>query len=249
MTITIGTSTFSNLTAQPFGYEETEVSLGRTARKWELSGLLLPSEWLDLLGVYDEWRDLRIEDEDSKTSGVVGTTIDFSGTGPGGQSWTNVACWFLSAPSAEQSGAYLSAKVVIVDASQALEVLLKTEEETEEDQGLPDLGTFTVGSTVLTLLKPPETYGQPPQLELTPGGVHYITGPKVAVEVRSIEGTTDASGWNGVLSWYESEVGSTPSSGNWFPISAPTASAEKKVIDGVSTVVYTVSIELARVVG
>ena len=129
MAITIGGTSFPTLTAQPFGYEETNTRAGQTARKWLITGLLKPSEWLDLLDEYDGWRDTRIDDEPTETSNVVGTTVAFSGDGPGGQSWTSIACWFITAPQAGQSGSYLSASVELVDANEALEVLLKTKED------------------------------------------------------------------------------------------------------------------------
>lgn len=248
MSVTIGSATFSTLTAQPFGYEETDTRFGLTAQKWLLQGLLSPAEWLDLLDEYNDWRDARITDAPTEESGVVGTTIVFSGDGPGGQSWTNVACWFISAPQAEQVGHYLSASVELVDAAQALEVILKQKELQEEtSDDLPDLGTVVVGTTTLKLVKPMESYGQGPALELTAAGRHYVTGPLVVYRIRDIEGTTNAAGWAGVLSWYESQIIAIPSVGTWFPISIPTASAENKIVDGVKTVEYTVSIQLGQV--
>lgn len=249
MSVTIGAFEFPTLTAQPFGYEEGDTRLGLTARKWSIQGLLTPLEWLDLLTEYDTWRDLRIQDEPTEVSGVVGTTISLTGTGPGGQVWTAIPCWFVTAPQAEQSGAYLAVSVELVDAAQALEVLLRQKEKEEDAtaEDLPDLGTVTLGAAVLKLLKPMETYAQGPQLELTASGVHYISGPLVVQSIRDIEGTTDPAGWAAVLAWYESQIVTTPAASAWFPISAPSASAESKIIDGVKTVQYTVSIQLGKV--
>ena len=53
MAITIGSASFPTLTAQHFGYEETDTKAGQTARKWLLTGILKPSEWLALLSSYD----------------------------------------------------------------------------------------------------------------------------------------------------------------------------------------------------
>jgi hypothetical protein len=246
--ITIGTAAFPTLSAQPFGYEETNTRAGLTARKWLVTGPLKPSEWLTLLSAYNTWRDTRINDEPTETSGVVGTTINLSGKGPGNQTWTNVACWFISAPQAEQNGRYLNASVELVDANQALAVILKQGEEEASGDDLPDLGTITVGTTVLTLLKPPDTYAQGPQLELTASGVHYVTGPLVAAKIQDIEGTTNSTGWNNIRSWYESQVVSVPAPNAWFPISPPTATAENAIVSGVKTIRYTVSIQLGRVI-
>jgi len=247
MAITIGTADFPTLTAQPFGYEETDTRAGQTARKWLITGLLRPSEWLALLGVYDTWRDTRIDDEPTGTSGVVGTTIAFTGDGPGGQSWTSVACWFITAPAAEQSGAYLSASVELVDANQALAVLLKAEEQAAADEDLPDLGTITIGTTTLTLLKPVDAYATSPTMELTAAGSHYIQGALVPYNIKDVEGTTNLSGWNAIRAWYEAQIAAVPLAGSYFPITAPTATAENKVISGVKTVQYTVSIQLGLV--
>lgn len=247
MAITIGTADFPTLTAQPFGYEETNTRAGQTARKWLITGLLRPSEWLALLGVYDTWRDTRIDDEPTEISGVVGTTIAFTGDGPGGQSWTSVACWFITAPAAEQSGAYLSANVELVDANQALAVLLKAEEQAAADEDLPDLGTITIGTTTLTLLKPVDAYATSPTMELTAAGSHYIQGALVPYNIKDVEGTTNLSGWNAIRAWYETQIAAVPLAGSYFPITAPSATAENKIISGVKTVQYTVSIQLGLV--
>lgn len=247
MAITIGSADFPTLTAQPFGYDESDTRAGLTARKWTVTGLLKPSEWLDLLDVYDDWRDLRIEDEATEVSAVVGTTVSLSGTGPGGQTWTNIACWFTSAPEASQSGAYLAATVELVDANQALEVILKEAEKAEEEEGLPDLGTITLGTTTLTLLKPVDGYAVSPTMDLTATGTHFIQGALVPYKIKDVEGTTNLTGWNDIRSWYETQISSVPSAGSYFPITAPSATAENKVISGVTTVVYTVSIQLGYV--
>lgn len=247
MAITIGTADFPTLTAQPFGYEETDTRAGQTARKWLITGLLKPSEWLALLDVYDDWRDIRIDDEPTEISNVVGTTIAFSGDGPGGQSWTSISCWFITAPAAEQSGAYLSVSVELVDANQALAVLLKAEEQAAADEDLPDLGTITLGTTTLTLLKPVDAYATSPTMELTAGGSHYIQGALVPYNVKDVEGTTNLSGWNAIRAWYETQIAAVPLAGSYFPITAPSATAENKIISGVKTVQYTVSIQLGLV--
>jgi hypothetical protein len=247
MAITIGSTDFPTLTAQPFGYEETNTRAGQTARKWLITGLLKPSEWLDLLDEYDGWRDTRIDDEPTETSNVVGTTVAFSGDGPGNQSWTSVACWFITAPQAEQSGAYLAASVELIDANEALEVLLKTKEDEAAGEDLPDLGTITIGTTTLTLLKPVDAYATSPTMELTATGTHYIQGALVPYNIKDVEGTTNLAGWDDIRDWYETQIEAVPLTGSYFPITAPTASAANKVVAGVAIVEYTVSIQLGLV--
>lgn len=252
MTVTIDSLTLDTLTAQPFGYDEQNTIRGQTSRKFSIQGLVSPSEWIDLLSIYDTWRTTRITEEDPAVSAVVGTTIAFSGNGAGEQTWTNIPCWFNSAPSAEQAGIKLKVSCELVDAEQALEVILLQVEETGGTGGgsselVPDYGSIVISATTLTLTKPVDSYATGPTLELTGSGSHYISGPLVVQRIKDVEGTTTLSGWNDILSWYESQIVATPGSGAYFPISIPTATAERKLISGVPTDVYTVSIQLGQV--
>jgi PII-like signaling protein len=242
--VTIGSASFPNLTAQPFGYDETDTKAGLTAKKWRITGTLTSGEWSSLLGAYDGWRDARIQDEPSEISEDVGTTIALSGTGISGGG----ACWFTTAPTAEQSGDVFSATVELVDASEALAVLLKARQNDEAvAETLPNLGTFTIGGAVLKLLKPAEGYAETPTLQLTATGTHYIQGARVPYSIRDIEGTTDSAGWANVLGWYAAQVATVPAAGSYFPITAPSASAANKIVDGVTVIEYTVSIQLGVV--
>jgi len=244
MTITIGSYTYSGktLTAQPFGYEETNTRQGLTARKWLITGLLTPTEWGNLLSTYNTWRDARIGDPDSVVSNSVGTTINLTAKS-NGITWTAVPCWFISAPTSEQVGYYIQASVELVDAAQALQVAQKAG---VLDKGRYYFGTWTIGSTTLQLLRPPETYQDTPNLSLTAGGETYITGPQTATRLRQIEGDTNASGWTAIQSWYESEIQTTPTAGEWFPVGAPSANAEAVIVNGIRSDIYTVSITLAQ---
>jgi len=242
--VTIGTFKVDrNLTAQPFSYDETNTRQGLTARKWRLSGLLSQSQWRELVSVYEAWRDARIEDPDSIVAQDVGTTIKLTAT-TNGQTWTGVPCWFTAAPQADQVGPYLQASCELIDAQQALAVALRSQELGNEDR--PALGTFTIGGVVLTLLAPPETYQDVPQLGLTTTGRSVITGPLAATKVWNVQGTTNATGWAGIRTWFEAAVGARPSTGDLFPINAPTASAANKIVDGLKTIEYTVSLSVAE---
>jgi len=241
MTFSIGAFTCSLLSAQPLGYEGN-ARQGLTARTWRISGLLSTVQWQSLLSVYDNWRSARIQDADTLTSNSVGTTVSFSGSA-NGITWSGVGCWFSEPPSGEQVGQYIQASVTLVDAAQALAVL---RQEQVLSAAKFTFGTYTLGSTTLQLLKPPETYQDTPTLALTASGASYITGPLSATRVRNIEGTTNAAGWSAIQSWYESAISAAPSSGDWFPISAPSASAEAQIIGGVRTDLYTVTIALGQ---
>ena len=127
MTLTIGAFSTNALTAQPFGYEG-DARQGLTARKWSVSGLVTKAQWAALITVYETWRDLRITDSDTLLSGTVGSTVSFTGTGFG-QSWSAISCWFTSPPSATPAGVYLDASCELVDATQALQALLREAEK------------------------------------------------------------------------------------------------------------------------
>lgn len=254
MTVTIGALTFGNLTAQPFGYEETDTKAGLTARQWAIQGLLTASDYLDLLDEYNNWRDSRIQDEDTSTSLVVGTTVLFSGTGPGSITWTNIPCWFSSAPGAEQSGEYLAVSFTIVDANEALEVIQKQQESeaTTEEDNLPDLGTFNLGGVLVKLTKPVNTYLDGPQLNLSALGFHYVSGPKVAQNARDVEGYFDSddypSGVSTINSWYQTAITSNIAPGGQFPVSVPSFSAQKVIVNGIAITRYTVNVLIAIVI-
>ena len=288
MAVTIGGFSSPTLRAwqtnQTYGFEETDTREGMTAQQWTINGILTPAEWLDLLDEYNTWRGDTVtgrlaDDPTSKilsdspdiaTALAATTTVLFSGDGsviaagdPGNQVWTNIPCWFSTAPSAEQVGAFLNVSLVLIDAEQALQVLAKEEEVSEEDSDLPDYGTYTINGVVLTLTKPIDAYGDGPALELTASGTHYINGPYVVEKIKDIEGTFDAAtlgvaaadgdgvirpvAWNNILSWYESQIIAVPTPGSSFPISIPTATAEKKIVSGTPTTIYTVSIQLGVV--
>lgn len=246
MSVTIDDNEFTSLTAQPYGYAETDTSAGLTAQRVTLTGLLTPEEWVALTEAYDDWRDDRIEDPDSLAADDIGTTIDVSFSA-NGLSWSDVECWFTRAPEAEQVGAYLSVTCEVVDAEQALEVLKRQREKQEQAaEDRPDLGTFTLGEATITLLRPPETYQDNPEISLTTTGRSYIQGPLAATKVYAIEGTCSATDWDDVLDWYEEAVADRPAPGDYFPVTPPSATAANKIVDGVKVVEYTVSISVAE---
>jgi len=243
MTVSIGAFTTAKLLAQPFGYEEATTRDGLTARRWTVSGLLTATEWQSLLSVYNTWRDARIQDADSVAANSVGTTVSLTANA-NGISWSGVGCWFTSAPSGDQAGRYIQASVELVDAAQALQVALRQREKAKSAEDRPALGTFTLGSCTLTLLRPPVTYQDVPQLQLTAAGTSYLTGPLTATKVYALEGETNASGWSALQSWFESTIGTTPAAGAYFPLSAPTATAANDVVNGLKVITYTVTLSV-----
>jgi len=247
MTITIGTFTCSYLTTQPFGYEG-EARSGLTARTFQIGGLLTPTQWQSLLSVYNTWRDTRLTDQDTALSGVVGTTTALT-VSANGVSVTALPCWFAEPPSGEQTGAYISASVTLVDAAQALAVLLREQEKSRQNSEatIPSLGTVTLGSAVVTLTRPMDTRQDGPNVALTATGTSYVTGPLTSHKVRQIEGYITTGTFDNVLSWYDTTIAAVPAASSYFPITAPTATAEVIISGGVKSTRYTVQLTVLQI--
>jgi hypothetical protein len=246
MALSIGSFSATYLDAQPFGHDVSTVYKGYTARAWLISGLFTATEWNTLNSVYQAWRDLRIQDPDSVETQTVGTTVLFSGQGFG-TSWSNIAVWFIEAPEAQQQvGDFVQGSVRVVDAAQKLQILLK-EKEDAETEDLPNLGTITLGTTVITLTRPPETLENLPQLESMAAGGDYALGPLAPRSALNIEGHTTAAGWAALVPWAKAALSVSPVVGAYWPTSAPTAAAENKIVDGVKIVRYNVQISVAIV--
>lgn len=254
MTITIGSFSTNALTAQPFGYEG-DARTGLTARTFRINGLLTSSQWQALISEYNTWRGTRITDADTLSSASVGTTVSLSITSSNGLSVTSLACWFTEPPSGEQAGAYVSASATLVDAAQALAVLLREQEKSRQgtEATVPSLGTITLTrasgtSPVVTLTKPMLTRQDGPSVALTATGVSYVTGALTAHKVRQIEGYITTGTYDDVLSWYDETIAAVPASSSWFPISAPTATAEVIISGGAKSTRYTVSLTALQVI-
>jgi len=247
MTITIGTFTCSYLTTQPFGYEG-EARSGLTARTFRIGGLLTPTQWQSLLSVYNSWRDSRLTDQDTALSGVVGTTIALT-VSANGVSVSALPCWFAEPPSGEQTGAYISASVTLVDAAQALAVLLREQEKSRQNSEatIPSLGTVTLGSAVVTLTRPMDTRQDGPNVALTATGTSYVTGPLTSHKVRQIEGYITTGTFDNVLGWYDTTIAAVPAASSYFPITAPTATAEVIISGGVKSTRYTVQLTVLQI--
>jgi hypothetical protein len=244
--VTIGGFTTSTLTAQPFGYEG-DARAGLTARTFRIAGLLTASEWATLVGVYNTWRTTRITDADTFKSASVGTTVSLTLTSINGLSVTSLACWFSEAPTGEQAGPYVQASITLVDANQALAVLLRQQEK-DLDRELPSLGTITLGSATVTLTRPPLTRRDGPQVALTAGGNSYLTGALTAHRIRQVEGYISSGTYDDLLSWYDTTIASIPAANAWFPVSEPTATTEIIVSGGAKSTRYNVSLTLLQII-
>jgi hypothetical protein len=252
MTITIGAFTCQTLTAQPFGYEG-EARSGLTARTFAISGLLTPAQWQSLVSVYNTWRDTRITDADTLSSGVVGTTTALT-INANGLSVTALACWFAEAPTSEQAGAYINASVILVDAAQALAVLLRTQEKSRQstEANTPNLGTITFTrvsgvSPIVTLTTPMDTRQDGPTVALTATGTSYVTGPLIAHKVRNVEGYLSTGSFDNLLAWYDETIVAIPAATSYFPITAPSATAEVIITGGVKATRYNVTLTVLQI--
>lgn len=251
MTVTVGSFTCNALTAQPFGYEG-EARTGLTARTFAISGLLTSGQWQSLISEYNTWRNARIQDQDTLLSGTVGTTINLTITSTNGLSVTSLPCWFTEPPSGDQAGAYVSASFTLVDAAQALAVLLRQLEKERESSEVPNLGTVTFTrasgtSPVVTLTAPMLTRQDGPTVALTATGTSYVTGPLKAHVVRQIEGYISTGTFDDLLAWYDETIAAVPLANSWFPISAPTATAEVIVDGGVKSTRYNVQLTAVQI--
>ena len=253
MTITIGAFTCQTLTAQPFGYEG-DARTGLTARTFQISGLLTPTQWQSLVSVYNTWRDLRIADADTLSSAAVGTTIALT-INANGLSVTALACWFADAPTGEQAGAYINASLTLVDANQALAVLLREQEKSRQgtEALVPSLGTITFTrvsgvSPIVTLTAPMDTRQDGPTVALTATGVSYVTGPLVAHKIRNVEGFISTGSFDNLLSWYDETIVAVPAASSYFPITAPSATAEVIISGGAKSTRYNVTLTVLQII-
>lgn len=249
MSVTINGLQIKNLTAQPFGYQADDVQLGLAARSWTINGLLDSTQLGQFKSIFDTWLAARQGDADSIASNSVGSTVALSASA-NGLTASGVACWFTDAPSFEQVGAYVQVSATLVDANQALSIAKKALEKSAaaDDALLPNLGTVSLGGVTITLTEPMETLEDLPTLERTAGGFAYIQGPLRASAVRQIRGTVaNEAAFTTLRNWVASTVESTPASGSWWPTSAPTASVEARIVNGLKTNVWSVSLTVEQV--
>jgi hypothetical protein len=244
MSVTIEGFTTDSLQAQPFSYEGDARS-GRTATTVELVGLVKPSEWLTLKGVYDTWRDVRITDQDTEVSQSVGTTVTVSASA-NGATWTNKECWFTEAPTGEQVGALVRVSATLVDATEAVEVS-KALVDKALTEDLITFGTFTLGSATILMTEFPKSRLQNANFELTATGNALISGSTVPVEVRNVVGILQTGTADDVLTWYDSALTALPVTTAYFPSEPPEFSSEPVLASGAKTTRTTVSISLIQI--
>lgn len=245
MPIAIGANTYNYQITQPIAYEG-EAKDGLTSRKFEVSVFIEADEFAGAIAAYDAWRNTRIAEPDTFSSGVVGTTVSLSGNFDG-VVISGLPCWYFTAPQEiEKIGGYYTVKFSLIDANQYLQVLLKSKEKqrqaTEADK--PNLGTFDLGGTIVTLLQRAEGYENLPQAELTMAGNLHITGPRAAVRVKNIKAYTDQAGIEAIETWIENQVVASLGSGDLLPVSWGQPEAEVIVSGGAKITRYTITAKL-----
>jgi hypothetical protein len=241
------TFTFPNLTAHPLAFDVTDASRGQVAEALTLTGILRRSQVDTLKGIWQAWRDARLPQEPPERTGAVGATVTVTASGPG-YAWSNRAAWFNDAPSFEAIGSTLIRTTVsLVDANQALAVLLRGLEESEEESEALALGTETYGTAVVNLTERSATFGDLPQAEVSPAGAHVISGPLVVEEVRDVRGWVTAANLTNLETWVRTTATATPAANAWFPVSWTKPTARLKRNAGVISTVYDVAFTLKRI--
>lgn len=244
MSVTIGARTYSYLTAFSAVSDGKDVTAGLTARRWKLSGLLTETEWQNMVADYESWRATRLTEPDSIDAGSVGTTVLLSSDE--GVTITNVPCWYYKAPEGSREGTYWNTGVEMIDAAQALEAALATEEKAIISR--PYTCTITLGGATIELVSDPDGFIDPPKVERAADGSHIISGPMSAVESRDVEGYVSTAGLQSLRTWYVSMVASTPSIGSWYPQEAlKPPKTEHYVIDGLRVTRHLVKLSLVKI--
>ena len=241
------TYTFPNLTEHPFGYDEVDVRRGQAARRWALSGIVSREDGATIAGLYAAWNAVKILEDDPTRTGVVGATVGLTGAAPGFAWNTAVPCWFASAPSIAMAGMFCRVSTTLVDAAQALAILLRQGEEEAEQEAQLNLGTITLGSAVVNLTARAEGFADLPALALTPGGRHVITGPISITETRRVQGWVTAANLALLETWLTTTTAASPSTGAWFPTEWSEPVARRRADGGTISVDYNVAFTVAKI--
>jgi hypothetical protein len=247
MAITVGGLTISALREIPFAHSGDALT-GRTARRFPVSCILTPAQWLTLNGIYTTWRTNRLADPDTMVSLAVGSTVATSGT-IYGMTWSNVAAWFSDPPNPTQVGAMVGVTFELVDAAQQLAVMLREMEVgTQIEDNDNNAGTYTIGGVTLNLTSLPDGFDEGPTLELTSTGTHAIRGPAVATKTKRLEGWTQTAGAaTTIRNWYEQELATVPPVASWFPVTPPVIDQVPVIVAGARVTRFLVSVELRQV--
>ena len=112
------------------------------------------------------------------------------------------------------------------------------------------MSTFTRAagtSPIVTLIAPMDTRQDGPTVALTATGTSYITGPLIAHKIRNVEGYITTGTFADLLSWYDEIIVAVPAATSYFPITAPTATAEVIITGGVKATRYTATLTVLQI--
>jgi hypothetical protein len=243
------TLTLRYLQAQPIAYAESDTEQGLVARRFMVTGLCTPAQWVTCCSLFDAWQAVKITEAPTLASRAVGATVALT-CAAHGRSVSNLGCWFTGAPTCETvpGGGWVKLSFDLIDAAQQLAVLLRQNEKARlgGDAFLPAYGTITLGSTTLALLEQPEAFEDGPSLEPTSTGGYVARGPLVTSEVRNVKGVTDASGWAAIKTWFATTVANRPGASDFWPVGGLDLERDKIVSGGAVVERYIVSVKLKR---
>jgi hypothetical protein len=243
------TLTLRYLQAQPIAYAEADTEQGLVARRFTVTGLCSPAQWVTCCSLFDAWQAAKITEAPTLASRAVGATVALTCSAHG-RSVTSLACWFTGAPKGDtvDGGTWVRLSLELIDAAQQLTVLLRQNEKARlgGDAFLPAYGSITLGTTTLALLEQPEAYEDGPSLEPTSTGGYVARGPLVTSEVRNVKGVTDAAGWTAVKAWFASTIASRPGASDFWPVGGLDLERDKIVSGGAVVERYIVSVKLKR---
>lgn len=251
ITISYGGSSFSypNLAEHPLTFDATDARRGKVAEGLTASGLLLADQADALLGLWRAWNAARLPEDAPELTGVVGATVAVSGRGPGFDWSTPRACWFSEAPQISQQGVFSRVVVSVVDATQALAVILREQEEAAEQTNPLNLGTLVLGGATINLTARPDDLEGLPQLKLNPAAAHVITGPLALQEVRQVEGWVTEAHITLLETWVKTTIATTPAANSWFPTAWSRPVAVMRANGGVLGRTYDIGLTLVKIRG
>lgn len=251
ITISYGGSSFTypNLAEHPLTFDATDAQRGQVAEGLSASGLLLADQADSLLVLWRAWNSARLPEDAPELTGTVGSTVAVSGRGPGFDWSTPRACWFSDAPSITQVGIFSRVSVSVVDATQALAVILRQQEEQAEQTNPLNLGTLALGGATINLTARPDTFDGLPQLQLNPAAAHVISGPLALQELREVEGWVTAAHLTLLETWVKTTIATTPAANSWFPTSWTRPTAVMRANGGALALTYDVGLTLVKVRG
>ena len=224
----------------PFAFNDSNVRRGRAAEMLSIDGFMLRQDALSVISLFKAWKDVKITEEDQQKTGAVGATVSVTGSGTG-FSWTSRACWFEKSPTIQDAGVFVRLSVDLIDANQALQIMLEERDDADED-GI-SMGTITLGSAVINLLSYPVQYDELPEVSRNPAGVHVMTGQLTLQESKEIEGWVTESNKNNLESWLTTTIATTPAPNTWYPIAYQKPVAKTRF----GNVTYDVNLKIIKI--